>query len=311
MRGVLSSLLLLGLVLLILGGCGGREKEEITLSGAWALYPMVARWNEEFQKVHSKVRFELSAGGAGKGMADLLAGQVDIGMVSREVFPQEKERGAYPIAVTKDAVFPTMNAANPVLSEVQSRGIKRETLRRIWITGEITTWGQVIGRPEMTEPIQVFTRSDACGAAQTWAKYLGGEQEDLLGVGVYGDPGLAEAVRQNPLGIGYNNLNFAYDPTTGEPVAGIQVIPIDLNENGQIGPEEELDTKERALQAVAAGVYPSPPARELYLVTKGQPKGLVKEFIRWTLTDGQRFVEEVGYIPLAQTKLDSELAKLD
>ena len=57
----------------------------IRVSGAWALYPMMVNWGEEFRKIHPKVRVDISAGGAGKGVADALAGLVDIGMVSREI----------------------------------------------------------------------------------------------------------------------------------------------------------------------------------------------------------------------------------
>jgi phosphate transport system substrate-binding protein len=46
------------------------------------------------------------------------------------------------------------------------------------------------------------------------------------------------------------------------------------------------------------------------LVTRGAPAGLVKQFIVWILTDGQRYVEEAGYIPLPAEKLQKELDKL-
>jgi phosphate transport system substrate-binding protein len=283
----------------------------ITISGAWALYPMVVRWGEEFQKLHPGVKFDISAGGAGKGMADALADAVDIGMVSREIYPEEIEKGAFGIAVTKDAVFLTVNAKNPVWEDLHQKGVSREALIGIYITGEITTWGQLVGRPEIADSIHVFTRSDACGAAATWAEYLGGVQEDLLGVGVYGDPGVLEAVIKDPLGIGFNNLNYAFDFQTGQPVAGAQVAPLDANSNGQADPEEVCDTKEQAIDAVATGHYPSPPARDLYLVTKGKPTGLVSTFVRWILTDGQKYVDEVGYISLIEEKLNTELQKLD
>jgi len=71
----------------------------------------------------------------------------------------------------------------------------------------------------------VYTRSDACGAAETWAKYFGAKQEELKGTAVYGDPGVAEAVRKDLLGLGFNNLNFAYDLKSGKPVAGILALP--------------------------------------------------------------------------------------
>jgi phosphate transport system substrate-binding protein len=283
----------------------------ITVSGAWALYPMMVRWGEEFQKLHPGVKFDISAGGAGKGMADALVGAADIGMVSREIYPEEVGKGAFWVSVTRDAVFATVNQNNPVWSELHQKGMTRETFSGIYISGEITTWGQVVGRPEVTDAIHVFTRSDAAGAPATWAEYLGKMQEDLLGVGVYGDPGILDAVIKDPLGIGYNNLNYAFDAETGLPVAGAQVMPIDVNGNGQADPEEVYDSKDQAVNAVAGSKYPSPPARDLNLVTQGKPAGLVSAFLRWILTDGQQYVAEVGYIPLTQEQLSAELEKLD
>ncbi len=312
--------LFLILAVMLLPGCSqpatgvqetGGLQGTITVSGAWALYPMMVRWGEEFQKAYPHVKLDISAGGAGKGMADALAGAVDIGMVSRAVYPEETSKGAFAISVTKDAVFLTVNEKNPVWADLQRQGVTRETLIGIYITGQVTTWGQVVGRPEVTDQIHVFTRSDACGAADTWAAYLGKKQEDLKGVGVYGDPGLLEAVIKDPLGIGYNNLNYVFDVQTGQPVVGARVAPLDANGNGQADPDEVYATKDQAVNAVATGHYPSPPARELNLVTRGQPTGLVKTFIQWILTDGQKFVDEAGYIALPQSRLDEELRKLD
>ena len=67
----------------------GQEKlsGQISISGAFALYPMTVKWAEEFRKIHPGVRIDISAGGAGKGIADALSGMVEIGMVSREINP--------------------------------------------------------------------------------------------------------------------------------------------------------------------------------------------------------------------------------
>jgi phosphate transport system substrate-binding protein len=279
----------------------------ITISGAWALYPLMIQWSEEFQNLYPDVRIDVSAGGAGKGMSDVLADVVDIGMVSRTIYPEEIEKGAFWVPVTKDAVFLTVNAENPVWQDLCQMGIRRDTLVGIYITGTITTWGYVVDRPEVTDPIHVFTRSDAAGAPATWAEYLGGKQEDLLGIGVYGDPGLLEAVINDPLGIGYNNLNYAFDPNTGLPVLGARVVPLDLDENLSIDDQEILDTKEQAVAAVADGSYPSPPARELNLVTLNKPSGLTRFFILWILQEGQAYVDEAGYVPLMPQTLSEAI----
>jgi phosphate transport system substrate-binding protein len=118
-------------------------------------------------------------------------------------------------------------------------------------------------------------------------------------------------VVKDPLGIGYNNLNYAYDAGTGKPVARAQVVPIDVNGNGQADADEIYDTKDQAIDAVATGRYPSPPARDLNLVTNGKPAGLTAAFVKWVMTDGQKYVSEAGYIALPQDKLAGELQKLD
>jgi phosphate transport system substrate-binding protein len=318
-RAGLGIVVLLTMLGLSLGGCGDSSGQRegglsgtLTISGAWALYPMVVRWGEEFHVLHPGVDFDISAGGAGKGMADVLAGAVDIGMVSREIYSEEIEQGAFWVAVTMDAVLPTMSAENPYLAQVQARGLTRADFEAIW-TGRVTTWGEIIGDPGVTEAIHVYTRSDACGAAETWAAYLGDyKQEDLQGVAVYGDPGLATAVSEDALGVGFNNLNFAYDADTSRPVARLQIMPIDLNENGQVDADERFyDVKSGVTAAIAEGRYPSPPARALYVVTLGQPGELESAFIRWALTDGQGFVDETGYIQLTQEQLQAQLDKLE
>jgi phosphate transport system substrate-binding protein len=232
-------------------------------------------------------------------------------MVSRAIYPEEEEKGAFWVPVTRDAVFLTVSADNPVLDTLERTGLTREGLTAVFITSEITTWGQLVGRPEIDEPIHIFTRSDACGAAATWAGYLGGAQEDLLGVGVYGDPGLLDAVIKDRLALGYNNLNYAFDFETGQPVAGARVVALDANANGRVDPGEGCESKDRAVAAVAGGTYPAPPARDLNLVAGGTPTGLVLAFLRWALTDGQAFVDEVGYIGLSQESLDAALGKLE
>ncbi|MCI0521199.1 MAG: substrate-binding domain-containing protein [Chloroflexi bacterium] len=297
---------------LLLGACGApaqpaAEQGALAISGAFALYPMMARWAEEYQKVHPEVSFDLSAGGAGKGMADALAGAVDIGMVSREISAEEVAAGAFAVAVTRDAVFAVANASNPAAQELLRRGLTRQEFAGIYLSGSLTAWGQVSGAEG---EIHLYTRSDACGAAETWAKFLGGRQEDLRGIGVFGDPGLLDAVAKDPLGLGYNNLGYVFAAENGALVEGVVVLPIDANENGQADADELLQTRAEAVEAVASGVYPSPPARLLYLVTHDKPQGLAQAFIQWILTEGQAYVDEVGYVRLSQAQLDEEAARL-
>jgi len=131
-------------------------------------------------------------------------------------------------------------------------------------------------------------------------------------VGIFGDPGLADVVKSDPLGIGFNNTIYIYNRELNKKYDGLEVIPIDKNENGRIDPEENFyDTMDQIIEAIASGKYPSPPARELYFVARETPTSLpVIKFLEWILNDGQKFVLEAGYVSLTKDRVATELAKL-
>lgn len=290
----------------------GSLQGEIQISGAFALYPMAVKWAEEFRKIHPKVKIDISAGGAGKGITDALSKVVDLGMVSREINQAELDKGAFVITVAKDAVVPTVNSRNPLAIDMLTRGLTLKAAQKLWRENSIKTWGEVLGTASKV-PVHVYTRSDACGAAETWAAWLGCKQEDLEGTAVFGDPGVASVVQRDKVGIGFNNIAYAYDLTSKKPHRGIMVIPIDIDGNGRVDLDESFYGTITAINAaIADGRYPSPPARQLYLVAGGKPeKPEVIAFLQFILTSGQDFTTEIGYIPLKTDKLENELNKLD
>jgi len=285
----------------------------ISISGAFALYPMMTVWAADFTKINPNVKFDVQGGGAGKGMTDTLTGAVDIGMISRKITSDEEAKGAFWVAVTKDAVFPVVSAQNPVAADLIAKGITQDTFNKIFITGTYKTWGDVVGKPSVKDLIHVYTRSDSAGAADTWAQFCGGKvQADILtaAIGVNGEPALVDTVSKDPLGISYSNLNSVFDATSGKLVAGALVPPIDANKNGTADPDEYFQTKADAVSAVASGKYPSPPSRFEYLATKGKPTGLTLAFINWILTDGQQYLDAAGYVPLTPDQQTESLTKL-
>lgn len=290
----------------------GELQGEITISGAFALYPLVVKWAEEFRKEYPGVKIDISAGGAGKGMTDALAKVADLGMVSRDIYPAEIEKGAVAFAVAKDAVVPTISVDNPLLDEIMQKGLSKEAAIALWIDESYKTWEQLLGKTGNTA-LHVYTRSDACGAAETWAAWFGAKQEDLGGTAVFGDPGLAQAVQKDKLAIGFNNLSYAYDEKSRLLNPGITIIPMDVNGNGMVDDYELFyDTKDKMIEAIMLDKYPSPPARDLYLVANGVPeKPEVRAFLQYILTKGQEFNVPVGYISLSEEKLNLGLETLE
>lgn len=289
-----------------------KLKGSICISGAFALYPMAQKWVEEFCKIYPDVKIDVSAGGSGKGMKDALSGMVEIGMVSREIEKEEIDKGAWFVPVTKDAVVPVINENNPALQELMNHGLKKEILESIFISGKITDWGTAADDKKIEGKINIYTRSDTCGAADVWAKYLDRKQEDLLGTAVSGDPGITKAVKNDKLGIGYNDIGYAYNATTKYVTSGIRILPIDFNGNGIIDDYEYFyQKKDSIVKAITDGRFPSPPARDLYFVCKGQPDNeIVVTFLLWVLTDGQKYISEAGYINLTNDKIKAAIEKL-
>jgi phosphate transport system substrate-binding protein len=312
----ISTSWLILIVFFIFTGCRQTEKSlagkgdlegHISISTSFALYPLILKWTDEFHSLHPEVEFDVAAVGADKSVSDNLAGLVDLGGISRGVSRREEEAGLRGFAVARDAVVAIVSEDNPHLRELLPRGCTREDFARIWISGEIQTWGEVLADRLVSIPIRSYTRADQCGAGEIWGLFLGGLQEDLRGIGVHGESWMVRAVKEDPLGVGYTNLNFAYDALSLEPIRGIRVVPIDLDENGRIDAGEDFyANRDRILEAIASRKYPSPPSRDLYLISRGIPKKRsVREFVTWSLTEGQVHVSATGYIPL----LDSELEK--
>lgn len=312
MRRITSFIIILSFLLAATSALFAQEKNlkgTVTLSGAWAIYPTAVAWAEAFQAKYPGVKIDVSAGGAGKGAADAIAGLVDIGMVSRDPDPAELKKGILAVYILHDAVFAVISDKNPALNDILQKGVKKQTFIDFYVNGLITSWDQVTGS-KINKKIHVYTRSDSCGAAQSWAAYLGKKQEDLRGVGIYGDPGLLEAAKRDPIGIGFNNFSYIFT-RDGSVVQGAKIVPIDSNENGIADSDEIYNTRDEAIKAIRAKRYPA--TRKNYFFVKGKPQGLIKEFIEFALSDeGTKIVDEAGTsLSITKEIRENELSKLE
>ena len=294
------------------GASGDDMHGNITVSGAFALYPMMTVWADEFKKLHPEVTFDVQGGGAGKGMTDTLAGAVDIGMISRKIKPEEEAQGAFWVAVAKDAVFPIVSPKSGARPDSSRRGFPQETFNEIFITGEIKTWGEVIGDPAVTDEIHVLVAlirpvQRINGRCSQEARCRRTSRESASTV----SRRMVDTVRKDPLGIGFSNLNSVFRPLEWQTCwTGLWFRRSISTRMEQADAGSTIRTRTAAVKVIADGTYPSPPARFENLATKGKPTGLVLAFIEWILTDGQHYLEQAGYVPLTAEQQAESLAKL-
>ena len=132
---------------------------------------------------------------------------------------------------------------------------------------------------------------------------------NLKGIGVSGDPGVADAVKKDMNGIGYNNTLFVFDAAVGK-AAGIEVVPIDVNGNGTIDADENFyGNLHQFLKAVNDGKYPSPPARNLTFSqkVKHRKRGSTR-FLQVGFNRRAKMVND-GYVPLPKGVLADQIKK--
>lgn len=289
-----------------------KSNDVIRISGSFALFPLMEVWTEEYQQLHPEVQFDVKTGGASRGMEDLLSGAVDIAMYSANLPVKAQDTvSTRSYAVAKEAVVAVVNASNPNLDLIKQEGLSLHDFRQLFLSNNARNWKDLLKDAPADCGINKYTRSDACGAANSWAAYLGGTQDQLQGVGVYGDPGILTAVSKDKLGLSYLNACYAFDVQSGKQHAGIMVVPIDLNGNGRIDAREAIyDSLPALVEAVENGRYPSPPACDLYLITRQNIRNPhITAFLQWTLHEGQAFIHKHGYVPLPVERLKAEQNK--
>jgi phosphate transport system substrate-binding protein len=284
----------------------------LKISGSYSLYPLMLKWKEEFIKTNPNIKIDISSGGSGKGINDVMTTQVDIGMVSFEISAEEQSKGVWFVPVATDAVVAVISDNNPELETLINYGIKKETLEGIFVTGKIKSWGQAANNKYDKNNINVYYRSDSSGSTKCWYSYLGKNNGKYMGKGISGASPMIQAVLSDNFSIGYSSICYAYNGKTKLETKGIRVLPIDINGNNVIDDGEffyhHLDSM---INAISTGRYPAPPARDLYLVTNGKPNNPVLiAFIKWILTDGQKLLKENGYIKLSAKKLNAATDKL-
>ena len=225
----------------------------------------VALFIREAAKVYTKSNISIdtemeSAGGERVG----LNGRADMGGVARDLIPFSINEGAVPSLIGMDAIAAIVNDKNPLV------GLTIEQLQRIF-TGKIKNWKEVGGEDS---PIRVLIVDQHSATHGVFKKAVLGKEDYGVAEVISPDSRIIDLVAADPNAIG--QIGTAFFKSKNRK---IRALSID-------GQEASVDNPK----------YPI--WRPLYLVTKGEPKGEVKDFIDWSRSpEGQEVVKKcfVGY----------------
>ncbi len=248
--------------------------ERLVIKGSDTLgAKLVPQLAEQFKTEHSDATFDIAAEGSTTGFAALIDSTAQIGMASRPAKTEEiaaarvKNVTLKETIVAYDGVAVIVNASNPV------KGLTRKQVEQIF-TGEASDWSAVGGSGGS---ISIYTRNTSSGTYSEF-KELAMKKRDYAPSAqkMAGNEQIAAEVGTNPNGVGYVGLAYTR-------AKGIKVLSID----GALPSVETVQGK----------TYPY--SRPTFFYTNGEPTGLVKTFIDFTLgAAGQKIVTEVGFVPV-------------
>ncbi len=243
-----------------------RRVNTLNIAGSTTLLPLTQGVAEVYMKKHGGIKINVQGGGSSAGIEAVARGVVDIGTSSRELKEEEKNLGLVDIPVAIDAIAIIVNKSNPVES------LNKEQVKAIF-AGKITNWKKFGGDDE---EILVVNRDEASGTREAFSKLVMGEEEFLRKAVIQSGTGQVRSIiSRTPRAIGYISLSYV----TKE----VKVIKY----NG-VYPTRE---------AVRKGEYEL--YRKLHFLTKGKPKGLVKDFIDFVLSSTvQNKIVSREYVPI-------------
>jgi phosphate transport system substrate-binding protein len=329
------SLLLGGAATLLAAGTAFATGTQLQGAGATFPAPLYQRWIAEYTKSNPNVQINYQAVGSGAGIKQFTQNLVAFGASDAAMKDEEiaaVKQGVVLIPATAGSIVLAYN-----LPGVTDLKLSREAYAGIF-AGKITKWNDPAiaktnsGAKLPDTAITVCSRSDGSGTTFVFTKHLATispEFKDKVGEGTSvtwptgvagkGNDGVTALIKQSPGAIGYvefgyaknNKLTFA----SLENKAGEFVTATTTSGATTLATTKFQGDLLRAWPSDPDGkdAYPISTFTWLLLYKKYDNKDqaeAVKKFVQFGLTDGQKFAEELGYIPLPKEVVDKDVAAL-
>ncbi|MCF7859091.1 MAG: PstS family phosphate ABC transporter substrate-binding protein [Candidatus Cloacimonetes bacterium] len=265
-------LILAVLALVIVPVFAGKEGNNLTIAGSTTVLPIAQSCAEAYMNIHTEANISVRGGGSSLGIANVIAGTVDIGDASRHAKTKEKAQARaqgvnlVENVVANDAIAIIVNPSNTIDT------ITIEQIKGIY-SGSITNWKDLGGK---SQPIVVVSRDVSSGTFEVFnEKVMGGSQVLDSALMLASNNPVATTVKDTPGAIGYVGIGYL-----SSNVKGLMINDV-------------MPSKETVLNKT----YPI--ARTLHMYTNGRPRGMAKKYIDFVLSPaGQKLVEENGFIGL-------------
>ncbi len=329
--------LCLALTLAVAGAALADGSLLINGAGATFPFPLYSKWFSEYNKLFPSLRFNYQSIGSGGGIKQITEKTVDFGASDAPLTDEELARapGLLNLPTVLGSVVVAYN-----LPGVAGLNLSGPAVAGIFL-GKITKWSDPAiakDNPGVKLPdsaIAVASRSDGSGTNYVFTDYLAKVSADFktkvgvgksvkwpVGLGGKGNEGVTGLLKATPGAVGYLELAYAIQNPQLNIAAiqnadGLFVKPsIEATSAAATGVTLPDDFRVSITNAPGKTAYPIASFTYL-LVYKDQPnkeKGpAVIDFLKWAVTDGEKFAPALYYAPLpsaVQTKVLSKIATL-
>jgi len=225
-------------------------------------------------------------GGSSGGISMLGDGQVEIGMISKQV--SDDNRAKYPKCAFKEIQIGEDAVALIVSKDVWDNGVRALTKQQAKdiYEGKITNWKNVGGAK--SQRIAFFNKEPGRGTWEVFAHWLYGNPKAAPQVS-FPEVGGNEETRNKVSGTRGAMSQLSSSWADGKKVFALSLLGDDAT------PIEPTEAN------IATHKYPM--SRPLFVLTNGEPKGDAKMMVDFLLSDrGQELVKKHGYLPLKALK---------
>jgi len=250
------------------------------LKGSDTVLPLAQKEAETYMKTNKGSKITVIGGGSGVGISALIDGTTDIAMSSRKMKMTEKIKLSDAGKATKetivayDALAVVVNPANKVTQ------LTKEQLEGIF-TGKIKNWKEV-GGDDLA--IVVYSRESSSGTYEFFKEHVMSNKNyasSVLSMPATGS--IIQSISQTKGAIGY--VGYAYVEKD------VKAVKVSFNKGKTFVAPSLATAKDKSYPIV----------RPLYYYYLNSSEKTLKPFVDFCLSaEGQKIVEQVGYIPLTK-----------
>jgi ABC-type phosphate transport system substrate-binding protein len=273
----------------------------VIISGTRFTYPLIEKWITEYSKINPNANIKLVA----KNDATQ---QVDLNIIAHQPTKEELSENKEIIYTGRYALLPVTNLHNPILLAARKKGLNKKEIDNLFF--EVINYEDEQAtkeKPKFTATI--YARDNQACASTAFAEYFGHVSSEIKGKKVLGeDIYLLTAVKNDSIGLAYNNLGYLYNIDSRKLKEGIALVPLELRKETKEILTGNLDSVIDLLEKNHVETIPVEKIGFIYSQQTARKE--VSEFLKWVLTDGQKFNHSEGFLNLDKQSLAEQTSKL-